>query len=220
MITERPLNEKEIKELKQELKSSRERKRSSNLFLVLWILLAIIIGSIASYVYDFNRVMQLMLIGCVAVYILIGVWNYVETLLKEKKKIVSLEYALTKNITKSLGVISEKFIELPQWEDEGTHYLFELEENKILSFGGPDFSTTKSFPTNNFELSLTYGKLDELILLKKYSFGEKIKPIRKIKGQQKWNLWASPFYPDPEKYTIVEGNLNDFIVKLENSINH
>ncbi len=53
-----------------------------------------------------------------------------------------------------------------------------------------------------------------------YSFGKKLQPTKTINGQKKWNLLASPFYPDPEKYTIVEGKLKDFVTKLENSINH
>lgn len=53
-----------------------------------------------------------------------------------------------------------------------------------------------------------------------YSFGKKLQPTKTINGQKKWNLLTSPFYPDPEKYTIVEGKLKDFVTKLENSINH
>lgn len=217
LFKERPLNNKEINLLNQELKLTLNRKKSSIIILAVWTSLAVIIGTLAYFFGNFTPIEKYMLVGCTLVYVLIGVWNFIKNHSEEKRRAESLKYSLAENKTRSLKTIAEKYIELPEKEDEGTHYLFQLNKNEILSFGGPDFSSTKKFPSNNFEIALIYGKSEELVLMKIYSTGEKIKPVQKINGQRKWDLMASFDYPDPERYTIIAGNLEDFVAKLENN---
>jgi hypothetical protein len=47
------------------------------------------------------------------------------------------------------------------------------------------------------------------VFLDTYNYGNKIPPKRVISGQQKWDLLASGKYPDPEKFTIMDGQIED-----------
>ena len=85
---------------------------------------------------------------------------------------------MTNNKAKSIKVVSDKFIELSEVEDEGVYYLFQVDNNQILSFGGQEFYPTNKFPSNDFEIVMSHGKLGELVLYEKYVNGNKIQPIR------------------------------------------
>jgi len=115
----------------------------------------------------------------------------------------------------SIKGVSTDYIELSEVEDEGVYYIFQLPDNKIFSFGGQDFYPTKSFPNDNFEIAICYGENDEIVLLETYNYGNKLLPKSKITGEKKWNLLSNTNYPDPDKFTIVEGRLAD----LETQIN-
>jgi hypothetical protein len=110
---------------------------------------------------------------------------------------------------KSIEVIATDYIELSEVEDEGVFYLFQLKDNKILSFGGQDFYPTNNFPNDNFEIAICYGQNGEVVLLEKYNNGKKIHPKTKITGQKKWDLMGSSNYPNPDNYTIIDGQLEN-----------
>ena len=139
MFKERPLHNKEINLLNQELKLTLNRKKSSIIILAVWTSLAVIIGTFAYSFGNFTQGEKYMLVGCTLVYVLVSVWNFIKTHSEEKRRAECLKYSLTENKTRSLEAIAEKYIKLPEKEDEGTHYLFQLNKNDILSFGGPNY---------------------------------------------------------------------------------
>ncbi|MBL7790176.1 MAG: hypothetical protein JNL75_10150 [Chitinophagales bacterium] len=208
MKIERPLSDKEIKILKQDLKRIDKRKSFQIRVLVVWILLAVIIGTFVYYRLEITNEIYL-LIGTVVIYILIGIWSFMENYLKEKKASKNIDFVFETNKVKSIKVMSNDYIELSEVEDEGINYLFQINDNKILSFGGQDFYTTTNFPSDNFEIAVCNGQQGEVVLLEIYNYGKKIKPKRKITGKQKWDLIGSANYPDPEKFAIIDGQLDN-----------
>lgn len=206
--TERPLSEKEIKTLRQDLKQLDKRKSFQIKFLVGWTLLAFIVGTFVYFRLETTTELYL-LIGTVVIYILIGVWNFMETYLNQKKVRKNIDFVFETNKVKSIKVITTDYIELSEVEDEGVNYLFQISDNKILSFGGQDFYPTKNFPSDNFEIAVCNGEKDEVVLLETYNYGKKIQPKRKITGQQKWDLIGSVNYPDPDKFAIIDGQLEN-----------
>jgi hypothetical protein len=62
---------------------------------------------------------------------------------------------------------------------------------------------------------MAHGKSGELVLFEKHVNGNKIHPIRKITGQIKWDLISNSNYPDPENFTIIEGNIEDIETLIE-----
>jgi len=219
LITERPLLKKEIKALNRDLNQIKKRNLTQFKFLIGWALLAIIVGSIFYFILDSENEHYLLL-GTVIVYILIGVWNFTENYLKHDRQRKSIDFALENNRATSIKVVSNDYIELSEIEDDGVNYLFQLADNKILSFGGQDFYQTKKFPSNDFEIAVCYGLKDEIVLLEKYVYGEKLLPRIKITGQKKWDLLSSPKFPDPDKFIVIEGQLDDINELINGKINN
>ncbi|MFY7666890.1 hypothetical protein [Flavobacterium sp.] len=208
MQTERPLSEREIKTLRRHLKQLDKQKSFQVKFLFIWILLAILVGTFAYFFLNTTTELYL-LIGTVVVYILMGTWSFLETYLKHRKERKDIDFVFATNKVMSIQVIGNEYIELSEVEDEGVNYLFQISDNKILSFGGQDFYPTKSFPSDNFEIAVCHGATNDVVFLKIYNYGKKIQPIRKISGQAKWDLIGSTNYPDPNSFTIIEGQLEN-----------
>ena len=206
--TERQLSDKEIKSLKQNLKRLDNRKSFQIKFLVGWTLIAIVVGTYFYFRLDTTTELYL-LIGTLVIYILIGVWSFLETYLKQKKVRENIDFVFATNKVNSIKVFATDYIELSEVEDEGVYYLFQISDNKILSFGGQDFYPTKNFPSDNFEIAICNGQKDEVVLLETYNYGKKIQPKRKITEQQKWDLIGSKNYPDPDKFVIIDGQLEN-----------
>ncbi|GEM_PF-838282 len=208
MQTERPLSDKEIKTLKQDLKRLDKRKSFQIKFLVGWTLLAILVGTYVYFRLD-TTIELYLLIGTVIIYILIGVWGFMETYLKQKRERKNIDFVFATNKVKSIKVIATDYIELSEVEDEGVNYLFQISDNKILSFGGQNFYPIKNFPSDNFEIVICKGQKGEIVLLETYNYGKKIQPNRKITGQQKLDLIGSANYPNSDNFVIIAGQLEN-----------
>jgi len=207
--TIRPLNPRELAKLEKDLRQGETILKSQKRFFLGWTLLAVLVGSFVYFRLD-SKAELYLLMGTVITYIFIGVWVFLEQFSKTNKRRTSIEFAKAKNEITSIRVNSRKYIELSEVEDEGVFYLFQLENNRILSFGGQDFYPTKKFPSDSFEIAVLYGVKDEIVLLEKYLSGNKLEPLFKITGQEKWDLLAKSGYPDPERFTMIEGILEDY----------
>ena len=206
MIIERQLSDKEIKVLKFDLKQLDKKKSTQVKFLFIWTIIAIFAGIFFYFKLETDNELYL-LAGTVTIYILIGVWSFGKILIDINKKRKSIDFVFKHNKVNSIKVNSTDYIELSEVEDEGVHYLFQLADNKILSFGGQDFYPTKKFPSDNFEIAFCCGLKGEIVLLETFVYGDKLAPIKKIAGQKKLDLIGSSDYPDPEKITVIEGQL-------------
>lgn len=192
-----------------ELKKLDERLSFQYKFLSGYIFLAILLGGFFFFRLDLEGE-HYLLIGTVLVFMLIGIWVFFQNYSSTKKQHQSIVFAKNNNSVTSIEVNAERYIELSEVEDEGVHYLFQLEGDRILSFGGQDFYPSKKFPSDNFEIAICYGFYGEIIFLKKYTSGKKLEPITKISGNKKWKLLTNANYPDPEKFSIVTGELDRF----------
>ena len=213
MLKERPLIDKEISILRRELKQLEKRNSYQKRFLLGWTIVALIVVTIVFSRLD-SKSEYYLLFGTVIIYILIGVWVYTENIIKIKKQKNGIDFVLTENKAKSIKVVSAKYIELSEVEDEGVFYLFQIDDNKILSFGGQDYYPTKKLPTDNFEIVMCHGKSGELVLLEKHLSGNVIQPIQKITGQRKLELLSSPMYPNPDNFTIIQGQIEQIESRL------
>ena len=153
----------------------------------------------------------LWLIVTVTIYVGIGAWVFGKEYLLQRKEKKSIAFLKNKNLVTAIEVSSDLYYELKEEEDEGVYYLFQLPNNKVFSFGGQDFYPSKKFPSDKFEVVEGRGLNNEILLLETFSYGKKIKPTRIIAGQEKWNLLNSPNYPDPEKLTVVDGRIEDYL---------
>ena len=208
MKIDRPLSEKEHKILDKELKQLDKNQRFQIRYLAGWSLLAIVVGTFVYFRLE-NPTELYMLIGTVVIYILIGVWVFVESFSKLNKRRKSIEYVKAVNKVTVYQVTSIEYIQLSEQDYEGVFYMFQLANDKILTFGGQDFYPTKSFPSDNFEIAICYGPKKEIVLLEKYNYGKKLKPKLKIAGKPKWDIIASAKYVGPDYVNIISGRLED-----------
>ena len=208
MQTERPLSDREIKILKKDLKRLNNLKSLQIKFLVGWSLLAIIVGTFVYFKLDTITEIYL-LFATVVVYILIGFWSFMALFLKQKKERKNIDYVFATNKVKSIKLTATYYIELPEVEDEGVYYFFQISENEILALGGQEFYPTNNFPSDNFEIAICNGQKGELVLLETNNYGKKTHPKRKITGQQKWDLLKNQNYPAPDNFLIIDGQLDN-----------
>ena len=206
MLKERPLIDKEIRILKKDINQLAKRNTFQKRFLLGWTIVAMIVVTIVFFRLD-SKAEYYLLFGAVVIYILIGVWVYLENVIKIKKQKNSIDFVLAENKAKSIKIVSNKYIELSEVEDEGVFYLFQIEDNKILSFGGQDYYPTNKFPSDDFEIVMCHGKSGELVLLEKYVNGNRIQPIQKITGHRKLELISRSKYPNPNNFTVIEGQI-------------
>ena len=207
---QRPLKDKELKILNKRLKQIDKNFKRQIWFLLIWTLLAFAVGIFAYFKMDTTN-KALLLFATIAIYIGIGAWVTGKEYLKQQKERNGIAFLKNKNLVTAIEVTSDLYYELKEQEDEGVYYLFQLSENKVFSFGGQDFYPNKKFPSDKFEIVEGRGLNNEILLLEIFSFGKKIKPARVISGQEKWSLLNNPNYPDPEKLTVVEGRIEDYL---------
>lgn len=210
MKYDRPLQDKELTILDQRLKQHDKRFKRQIRFLLIWTLLALVVGTFAFFRMETKSEVYL-LIATVAIYIGIGVWIVIEDYLKEKRARKSIEYLKKKNLVTVIEVNSDRYYELKEDSDEGVYYLFQLDNNKVFSFGGQDFYPDDKFPCDKFEIVEGRGIRNEVLFLETFIYGKAIKPIRVIEGKEKWDMFGNPNYPDPEKLTIVEGKIENYL---------
>lgn len=141
---------------------------------------------------------------------LIGIilWVYSEGYFKSRNELKGIRYLKNSNVITSIRVQSLEYIQLSEEEDEGVHYIFQVEPNKILCMGGQDFYPTKKFPSSDFEIAEGKDEKGNVIFFEIYPFGEKCKPLKKIKGKQKAALMKKR---DFAGYKITAGKLTDLI---------
>ncbi|WP_315817878.1 hypothetical protein [Paraflavitalea speifideaquila] len=208
----RPLQDKELAILYQQLAQLQKRAKKDTRVLVIWTLLALVIGAIV-FPGMKTQAEILLLLGTVAACIGIGVWVTLEGRLKLNKERNSIGFLKQKNIVTVVEVSSDRYYELEEQEDEGVHYLFQLDNNKVFSFGGQDFYPDKQFPSDKFEIVEGRGIKNEVLLLEVFNYGTKIEPSKIITGQTKWDLLGLSDYPDPDRLTVKEGTIEEFLQK-------
>ncbi|AYB30318.1 hypothetical protein [Chryseolinea soli] len=202
MIVERQLSEREIKALNKNIKDIARRKSRLTRFIILWTIACLVTGTVASMYVD--RALWLVVVIAVFIFIAIGLWSYFESRLPFDKELKGIESLKEKNLVTSVQVKATEYYELAEEEDEGVYYLFQIEADRILSFGGQDFYPTKKFPNSDFEIVEGRSVAGQIVLLETYCHGHRIKPIKKIKGKDKWDL-LQKF--DLDKFEITDGRL-------------
>jgi len=202
MINERPLSAKDIKTLDKDILLFNKRKNFTVKYFVGYTLIVLIVSIFVYFKIDRNDLVPLIVtsIG----FFIAGLWGFLELYLKENKRLKAITWSKNENKVLSIVVKSNDFIEIPEHEDEGDYYLFQLADNKILYIGGQEFYQSKSFPNNNFEIVMAKDPQNKIILLERNDLGEKINPKIKLNRNQSIKLTDEQ---------IEEINKQDFVIR-------
>ena len=134
MFQERPLNKNEIKLLEKELQFNGNRKKNQKYLIIIWTTIAILVGSIAFYFGDLSEGESYVLIGSILTYIIISLWNYQQSYFEEKRNGISLKWTLDKSVCHYLKVKSHEYVQLKEFEDEGTQLTISFKLMKTISY--------------------------------------------------------------------------------------
>lgn len=205
MKVERQLSGQEIKTLDKRVNDILKRKTRLTKFLLFWTGATILGGLIAAFSLDISLLILVIIVA--TAFLGIGLWTYFDSKLPLDKELKGIKNLRTKNLVTSIQVKTTDYCELTEEEDEGVYYLFQIQPDKILSFGGQDFYPSKKFPNSDFEIVEGKSNDGQIILLETYCHGDKIKPTKKIKGKEKWDLLEKI---NPDKFEIINGRLEQY----------
>ena len=209
MLEQRPLSIKEIKFLNKDLRDIFKKRSYQLKVFAAWNAIALLVGTFFYFKLKSDQE-HYLLFGVVLIYILIGFWAFGEEYIRLNKRQKSISFALSQGTVNYIRVTTDSHVELAEYEDEGAHYLFQLDNDRILSVGGQDFYPSSKFPNTDFEIVVCYGINNETLFLEIYNYGKKLPPTIKISGKEKWDLIGRPNYPDPEKFTVISGRIEDY----------
>jgi hypothetical protein len=209
MRKERPLSDKELNAFKKVLSKLDKDRDINNLYLFGWVILVFFDYILFHSTYNEFITIRFILM-MVSIYLSYSVIGFLSNLFERWQFRKSIGFVLKNNKVQSIKVISTEYYQLSEDRGEGVFYLFQLPNNKILSFGGDDFYPTNKLPSDNFEIAICYGLHKEILLEEIYNYGQKLEPILEITGEKKWDLLENDNYPDTDTYVIIDGRLEDF----------
>jgi hypothetical protein len=165
-------------------------KESQIVFIVIISLITIIVGMV-SFFFTIT---------------LVNRWYYVRFELKreQSKGILAAQDALARNQVRVLHVEATAVVQIEEFEDEGTSYLFQVESHKVLFLQGQYFNEVQddpNWPNEVFEISEHYWP--KIICL-----GKRLEPLRviqptEIKLQTEW----------PQDGEQLDGDLQAVVLK-------
>jgi len=213
MFVEKALGHSEKKLIKKEFKEIKNREDYLKKFLQQGCLGTLGVGMILyllipDYLYP--------ILGTSVIICIITIGVYYEEINKLQQRRSNLNFLEKKNHVLSLRIKSERFYQLCEEEDEGGEYLFELNNNKLLFFGGQEYYPNNKFPNSDFEIVIGKGQSGETVIFKIFTFGNKIKPLRKVKSDDKSRLYHLANIV-PDNFSEINGNLQTIESELNAS---
>lgn len=182
MTNVRPLNTQDIETLNGDIRQINKRQKFTIKYFAGYTLLVIIGSTWTYFKIDLDNFVPWVVtsIG----FFVAGLWGFLEIYLKDNKALQRIAWLKNENKVVSVLVKSTDYIAIPEQEDEGDFFLFQLPDNKIVYIGGQQFYASDTFPNNNFEIVIATDPKKKIVLLNKYDLGDKIAPkIKLTKGQ-------------------------------------
>jgi len=214
MTTVRPLNTQDLETLDNDVRQIHKRQKFTIKYFAGYILLVIMGSTWAYFKIDPDNFVPWVFttIG----FFIAGLWGFLEIYLKDNKALKRIVWLKKENKVHSIVVKSNDYISIPEHEDEGNYFLFQLRDKKILYIGGQEFYTSATFPNNNFEIVIATDPKSKIVLLNKYDLGEKISPKIKLNKKQSIKLTDTQIEEikeqDPvlrEIATFITGDINE-----------
>jgi hypothetical protein len=214
MTNVRPLNTQDIETLDGDIRQIHKRQKFAIKYFTVYAILVIIGSTWAYFKIDADNFVPWLItsIG----FLVAGLWGFLEMYLKDNKALKRIAWLKSENKVLSIVVKSNDFLAIPEHDDEGDYFLYQLPDNKIVYVGGQEFSNSDTFPNNNFEIVIATDPKKKIVLLNKYDFGDKIAPKIKLTKMQRIKLSDEQIKEiqdqDPiirEFATFITGDINE-----------
>lgn len=203
MITyERQLTPGESTDLLDQLQDNSRQQRKALWYLIGWPLAAIVISVLL-------KASLWVCIGWLILGLLISV-GINSKYYRKKKRILSL---LQNGTVTVFHIQTDKYIWLPDFEGEGEHYLFQLENNQLLLIGGEEYRHHEGFPHEQNEIISGYSDDNELVYFDIISGGQPVEPFATIEDLDKIYLLNQLTLIDYDHYSTGTGRLEDLLPK-------
>jgi hypothetical protein len=186
MFESKKIGTTELSLIKQEKESLLNRLAYNKKALLYGVLICWTICFITLIIFWFlekNIDISLLIFG-VSCLPLIQLWVFFEEFTDIKKRLKGLDYLINKDQIDVLNIQSDRFYQLEELHDLGEYYLFEINPKKLILLGGQEFYPTESFPNAHFEIIEGRDKEGKLLIFEILEKGERIEPIKKLKGKE------------------------------------
>jgi hypothetical protein len=203
MITyERQLTPGESTDLQEKLQENSRQQRKACWYLVGWPLSAIVIATLL-------KASLWVCLGWLTLGLLIS-FGINSKYYRKRKQIQSL---LQKGTVTVFNIQAGKYIWLPDFEGEGEHYLFQLDNDQLLLIGGEEYLHEEGFPHEQNEIISGFSADDELVYFDIIAGGQAVEPISRIDDLDKIYLLNQLALTDYDHYSTGTGRLEDLLTK-------
>jgi hypothetical protein len=198
----RPLTQKEVGRLEQQLQSRRADLKQvvpRTAFVGSIIISVLCIATIVASPVPWWFIVAFW----TAIGVVLFVWVAFPEYSRVKGDVRSLEEALGRNEAEVYRVQADSFIEFEENEDLGACYAIQVGAEDIVFITGQDFYSTRSFPSTDFSVVNIYDSHNGIVDLQIEALGQKLKPVRKIGTGIQANLRV------PEHFERIDGRLEE-----------
>ncbi|MFA5261542.1 MAG: hypothetical protein WC450_09965 [Candidatus Omnitrophota bacterium] len=204
----RPLDARERISLSGEMTYLLKQKDRFFRFTLFLVLCGLVLGVMLAILQaQKNPVLGYWAFGAVGLYIGVFLWVYFSNTRDHIHRILELQRAMETGQVKMTHCQSSRLVTLPEIEDEGVEYFFEIAEDRILFLSGPGYSDHHDFPNSDFELIEIFNADGENLYFDIACHGDFLLPEKTLGQDFKKRFLASDCcLRDGD---IIEGRLDD-----------
>jgi hypothetical protein len=139
-----------------------------------------------------NASLPVIIGGCLAGTLLLGLWIGVEEHLRTRRLQLRLSQTLESGRAREIRVVASAVVEFEEVEDEGACYAFQIADAQMVFVSGQLFYSSAKFPNSDFSLVDVLSPSGELVDCFIRKQGEKLVPIRIVSADVKQRLRIPP----------------------------
>jgi hypothetical protein len=141
--------------------------------------------------------------------IVISLWIYIPGQRGLSKSIERYDLAIDSSMADDSPIVSKRYWEIEEREDEGACYAFELLSRQVVFLSGQEYYANRKFPSLDFSLVAIKDNHGDEVEMLIQSRGPKVPPEKKLDAiiKSEYNI--------PDHGTIIDGTLEEVFEKIK-----